>query len=250
MHPILFKIGPLALRSWGLMLLIGFALGYWLAVKRAQKYSVPKEYLLDLALYLLLAGIIGGRLVYVMLNISFYIHNPLQIVAIWNGGLSFYGSLGAGVITTIVFCRRRGISFFQMSDLITPSLALGYAFGRIGCFLNGCCYGIPTNLPWGVRFPSVSPGEPHHPVQLYAFVANMVFLLLLLWFDGKRKKTQGQTFSLYMMLYPFYRILAEILRKGETAQILFDGITQAQLASAILLLVGVYLWLRLGREKK
>jgi Prolipoprotein diacylglyceryltransferase len=87
MHPILFKIGPLAVRSWGAMLLIGFILGYWLAIKRAGKYSIPKSALLDLSLYLLLAGIIGGRFVYVLLNWRYYLHNPFQIIAIWNGGI-------------------------------------------------------------------------------------------------------------------------------------------------------------------
>lgn len=250
MHPILFRIGPLALRSWGLMLLIGFLLGYWLAVKRASRYGVPKSMLLDLALYLLLAGIIGGRLVYVLLNLPFYVSNPIQILAIWNGGLSFYGSLGAGVLTTLLFCRRRGIGFLQIADLITPSLVLGYAFGRIGCFLNGCCYGVPTTLPWGVKFPGVFFGEPVHPVQLYASAANFLFMFLLLWFDKEKKKVTGQTFSLYMMLYALYRILAEILRKGATAQILFDGMTQAQVASIILFFIGVYLWVKLGRKKE
>lgn len=250
MHPILFKIGPLALRSWGFMLLIGFVLGYWLAIKRATKYGIPKVFLLDLALYLLLAGIIGGRLVYVFLNISSYARNPLQIIAIWNGGLSFYGSFGAGVLTTLVFCRRRKISFFKMADLITPSLSLGYACGRIGCFLNGCCYGVPTNLPWGLRFPGLYYETGVHPVQLYAFIANILFMFLLLWFDEKKKRNEGETFTLYMMLYAFYRSLAEILRKGETAQILFDGITQGQVASIVLFFIGVYLWRRLKRERK
>jgi len=247
MHPILFKIGPLAVRSWGAMLLIGFILGYWLAIKRAGKYSIPKSALLDLALYLLLAGIIGGRFVYVLLNWRYYLHNPFQIIAIWNGGLSFYGSLGAGVLTAIAFARRRNINFWHLADLLTPSLALGYAFGRIGCFLNGCCYGVPTNLPIGVRFPFDL--IPRHPVQLYAFAANILFMFVLLWYD-KRKTATGQTFALYMMLYAFYRFYAEILRKGATAEILFDGITQGQVASLVLFLIGVYLWLRLTRAKR
>lgn len=250
MHPILIKIGPLALRSWGLMLLIGFLLGYWLAVKRGEKYGVSRQNLLDLALYLLLAGIIGGRLVYVLLNITYYASNPIQTIAIWNGGLSFYGSFAAGVLTVYIFCRKRGIDFLEMVDLLTPSLALGYAFGRIGCFLNGCCYGVPTKLPWGVRFPGAFLGEPVHPVQLYAFLANIVFMFVLLWFDEKKKRHSGQTFFLYMMLYAFYRFLAEILRKGATADILFDGITQAQMASIILFLVGGYLWWRAERQKE
>ncbi|MGB9607567.1 MAG: prolipoprotein diacylglyceryl transferase [bacterium] len=249
MHPILFKIGPLAIRSWGAMLLVGFLLAYWLALKRAEKYSLPKAYVLDLALYLLLAGVIGGRLVYVLLNGRFYFRNPLQIVAIWNGGLSFYGSLGAGVLTTLIFCMKKNLSFFRVADLLTPSLALGYAFGRIGCFLNGCCYGVPTNLPIGVTFPGVFPPTPRHPVQLYAFAANILFMFILLWFD-KRKKAEGHTFALYTILYAFYRFLAEILRKGATAEIFFDGITQGQMASIILFLIGVYLWLRLGKRKE
>ncbi|MBC7329588.1 prolipoprotein diacylglyceryl transferase [bacterium] len=248
MYPIIFKIGPLAVRSWGTMLLIGFILGYWLAIKRAEKYSISKSAILDLALYLLLAGIIGGRFVYVLLNLRFYFHNPIQIIAIWNGGLSFYGSLGAGVLTAIIFARRRNVNFWQLADLLTPSLTLGYAFGRIGCFLNGCCYGVPTSLPIGVKFPTVFPPEPRHPVQLYAFAANILFMFLLLWYD-KRKSAAGQTFALYMMLYAFYRSLAEILRKGATAEILLDGITQGQMASLVLFIIGVCLWLRLKREK-
>jgi phosphatidylglycerol:prolipoprotein diacylglycerol transferase len=228
------------------MLLIGFILGYWLAIKRAEKYSIPKSALLDLSLYLLLAGIIGGRFVYVLLNLRDYLQEPIRIIAIWEGGLSFYGSLGAGVLTAIAFARRRNINFWHLADLLTPSLALGYAFGRIGCFLNGCCYGALTNLPIGVKFPS--DNLPRHPVQLYAFAANILFMFVLLWYD-KRKTATGQTFALYMMLYAFYRFLAEILRKGATAEILFDGITQGQVASLVLFLIGVYLWLRLTRAK-
>jgi len=232
------------------MLVIGFLLGFWLADRRAGKYGISRVTLFDLALYLLLAGVIGGRIVFILLNIPLYIHNPLQMIAIWNGGLSFYGSLGAGVLTTLLFCKRRGIGFYQMADLLTPSLALGYAFGRIGCFLNGCCYGVPTTLPWGVRFPDVFFGEPVHPVQLYAFAANLLFMFILLWFDREKKKVPGQTFVLYMLLYAFYRFFAEILRRGATAQTILDGITQGQVASVILFLIGAYLWTRLTRKRE
>lgn len=248
MFPILFKIGPLAVRSWGVMLLIGFVLGYWLAVRRGKKYGISSDVLLDLVLYLLLAGVVGGRLLYVLLNLSYYIRYPLEIFAIWNGGLSYFGSLGAGVAVAILFGRKRGIPFFRLADLLAPSLALGYAFGRIGCFLNGCCYGAPTHLPWGVRFPnSPYPYEPLHPVQLYAFAGNILFMFLLLKVDAK-KKFEGQTFVLYVLLYCIYRFLAEILRKGYTAFVLVDGLTQAQVACIVFFLLGIYLWKRLEKR--
>src|SRR5262249_5517470 len=156
----------------------------------------------------LVAGIAGARLLFVLLQWSYFREHPGHIARIWEGGLSFQGGLAAALVAGYIYCRRRGLSFLQMGDILAPGVALGYSIGRIGCFLNGCCYGAPTNLPWACQFrdpPITGPlTPPSHPTQIYASLLNLgIFaLLLMIW---RRQRVAGQVLWSYLLLYAVYR---------------------------------------------
>ena len=175
-------------------------------------------------------AIVLSRLVFVALNWGDSSHRLLDIVGIWReGGLSFHGGLLGGILATLLYGRLHKLSFWVMADLLSPGLALGYALARIGCFLNGCCYGEPTKLPWGVVFPGITT-DPCHPTQLYSSLGSLLILGILLAVRG-RLTARGQLFPFYLMIYSVMRAAIEMLRKGYTATVLFDGVTEGQVAS-------------------
>ena len=184
MHSTLFTIFGLPIRSYGLMMVVGFALGIWRAVRVSKKrYGIEPERVYDLALVLLVGGILGARVVYILLNPA--TESWGSFFAVWQGGLSFHGGLACAMLFGLVYTRIAKLPYWTCGDLVAPSLAIGYAFTRIGCFLNGCCYGRPTDLPWGVRFPyrsyaynsqiNADPArgrtEPHLPLPAAEYAA-------------------------------------------------------------------------------
>jgi phosphatidylglycerol:prolipoprotein diacylglycerol transferase len=241
--PTLFRIGPIAIHSYGTLLMVGFIAGILLARREARRLRLPETLPLDLAIWLLVAGVVGARAMYVALNWSDFAARPTEILYIWReGGLSFHGGLLAGVIAGLVFARRTGTPFLALADMTAPSLALGYGIARFGCLLNGCCYGGPTELPWGIRFPlypdSEIATEPSHPTQIYSALGSFCILGILLWMRP-RAPARGQLFLIYLMLYSLLRSGVEVLRQGHTAQEIIHGtgITQAQGASAAIFII-------------
>jgi len=156
MHPILVHLGKLQIRSYGFMLALSFLLGIWLASKRARRAGVDPQKILDLSVIIILAAVVGSRLLYVMFHLDQY-SNPLDMFALWQGGATFYGGFILAVIASYWWVQKHKIPFLQMADIMAPSIALGLIFTRIGCFLSGCCYGKPTTHSWGVVFPPDSP---------------------------------------------------------------------------------------------
>lgn len=255
MYSILFYIGPIPVRAYGLMLWIGMMIGLYRTVIVGKKQNIPADYVIDIALISVVAGIVGAHLTSTLLDLPYYINHPSIFANQWRDiflpagglkGLSFHGGLIGGLLAGYIYCRIKKISFISMADLCTPAVALAYGITRIGCFLNGCCYGIPTNLPWAVQFPSEAvPGTltpPSHPVQIYAFFISLVIYFILVKVENKRRFV-GQVFFTYILLYGIYRFFIEFLRKGVTAEIAFLGLTQAQVVSLIMILVsGVILF--------
>ena len=183
MHPILFRIGPLAVSSYGVSLALAFLLVVGLirhATTHALRGSVPltETAVMDWAVWAVAGGIIGGRLLYVMLNWELYRIQPSEIVALWHGGLIWYGGLLGGILATAIYFRIHRYAFLRGMDQVTPAIPLGHAIGRIGCFLNGCCYGKPTAAWFGVQFPG-HPG-PVVPTQLIES-ASLIVLFAILW---------------------------------------------------------------------
>src|SRR5687768_546020 len=172
MLPTLFHIGPFTLYSFGLLVILGFLAGTALGGKLARERGLPGDAFLDGAIFILFAGIAGARLLYVALNWKTFSGQLANVGALWQGGMSFHGGVIAAVAAGVLYMRHRKIPLLAMSDAAAPGIALGYTIGRIGCFLNGCCYGTPTDLPWGVVFPHAEVPVACHPTQLYATLLN------------------------------------------------------------------------------
>jgi len=229
------------------MMVVGFMLGIWRAVRVSKKrYDIDPDRVYDIALVCLLGGVIGARVVFILLNPG--TENWRDFLAVWQGGLSFHGGLGLAMLLGYIYTRIAKLSFWKVADLIAPSVAIGYAFTRIGCFLNGCCYGAPTSLPWGVRFHEngiLTP--PSHPTQLYATVANLLIFWLLVKLE-RMHRTPGFVFIGYLGLYSIYRFLIEYLRSGYTASQWAYGLTQAQAVSLAVVVVSAVLMLTVFRR--
>jgi phosphatidylglycerol:prolipoprotein diacylglycerol transferase len=250
---VLFHLGPFTIYSYGTVLALGFILSLFLIVKRAHKIGISKQTIYDLGIWMIIGGLLGARIAYVLFHMDEFWRRPMDIFMIHRGGLVFYGSFIGGALFSWFFLKRRKFSFLKFADFIIPVVALGHGIGRIGCFLNGCCYGKPTECPWGVHFPAGSAPSQHygfshslHPTQLYEAFLLAVLFFVLLWID-KRKKFEGQTFFSYLLMYPLIRFFLEFFR-GEHSLILFNLFTVYQIFSVILFLLGGLLYYRFSRN--
>jgi len=238
MFPTLIKIGPIAIRSYGLMIAIGlFAALQYLLVK-GRKAGIPENNITDIALYLVVSGLVGARVVYVLTNFKFYFLNPADILKIWEGGLVFYGGLIAGVIALVIYVRiNKAIDFWKLGDLLAPAISLAHVFGRIGCLLAGCCYGKPSMLPWAVKYSNPESLAPLnvclHPAQLYESAGNLAVFFALDRFN-KTEHKKGQTVFLYMFLYGVLRFVVEFFRGDDRGERLFF-LSQGQVISLLLI---------------
>ena len=203
-----------------------FMVGIWIARRRAAKSGYDPDIIIDLSVIVILVSIIGARLAYVFVRWDYYQHDILAILRIWDGGLVQYGGMVAGTLAGLWFFRRRGVDMWAGADVVAPSLAMGIAIGRIGCFLNGCCYGKVCEHPWGVVFSESSiagmryPGVHLHPTQLYeSFLGLVVFFVLLA--ADRRKPFEGFLLWLFVLLLSVYRFLIEPLRYHESVSVAF-----------------------------
>lgn len=238
------------LHSYGLLLIVGFLLATWNAMREAKRRGYDPNVILDLALPTLLVCIAACRILYVILNRDQF-SSLAQMFRIWDGGLSFHGALVGAVVVVAYFGWRSRIGFWNLADTIAPSVFLGYAFGRVGCLLNGCCYGAPCDLPWAMVFP-VEGGPigsftlPSHPAQIYS---SLLALGLFAFMQRAKLKPQfnrfaGQLTLLFFALYAIERFVVEIFRRGATARtVLGTGwLTEAQLMSLIGLVFIAAFW--------
>ncbi len=246
------RVAPVYVHSYGVMLLLGLAAGIWWLNRSSRRYGFALGQWIDFALVVLLSGLVGARLLYIILHWVRYTAEPAAMVYLWQGGLAFHGGLGGAIIGAYIFARVRKLEFLFLADLAVAPLALGYAFTRVGCFLNGCCYGSESELPWAVTFPPTTEagvgGIARHPTQLYAVVANLIIFAILVRLQP-RIKTRGNLFLLYVMLYSIYRFIVEFFRRGATANIFppLAPLTEAQTASIIIGVVAL-VWLLLRRR--
>jgi phosphatidylglycerol:prolipoprotein diacylglycerol transferase len=250
-HPILFQIGPLTLRTYGLMLALGFLAGIALAVSRARRRGFDPDMVMDLCFYLIVGGILGARILYVVEYPFYYLANPLSALKIWEGGLVFYGGLLGAVAVLLLFVRHRRLDLPALADVLAPSVILGQAIGRLGCFAAGCCHGLPTERWWGVTFTdplSLAPrGVSLHPAQLYFAAADLVIFALLLVID-RRRRFAGQTMVAYLGLYAVTRFGLEFLRGDDRGVFFGLPLSPAQGISLLMLTAAAILWWRLPRR--
>lgn len=255
MHPILFTIGSYPVHTFGLMLMLGFAAALKCACvvagRRPQTNGAPSPNdVIDATTWIILSGILGARLLYVALDWPIYKGHPWLWLATWEGGLSFHGAIAAGLIALVIFTRRRKIGFLKMVDVLAPAVMIGYAIGRIGCFFNGCCYGAPTNLPWGVRFYDNGHWTvPSHPTQLYSTLMSLVFFAILMRME-RHQAFEGQLFGFYILFASIERFVMEIWRAGYTStDIMAFGLTDAQYLCIGLFVFAIVLLSVLRRRK-
>ena len=254
MRQILFQIGPLKFYSYGLMLGLSFALGIYLALWRARKENVSEEHVFNLSVGIVLSSLIGSKLLHILVNLSQFIEDPLSIIKHFGGGFVFYGGFLAAIIFVIIMNNRYKIGIFRLFDIYIPSVALGLGLTRIGCFLSGCCFGIPTNSPLGVVFPEGSfayrqYGEcvAVHPTQLYSSATGfLLFVILLVFLRWHGKHFHGQLFSLFLLLYPIFRFFVEFIR-GDAGRGMFLGLYTSQIISIFGFILGLFIFFILPR---
>ena len=249
MHPILFHIGPFTVYTYGLWIAIGFFAAMILIMSEAKRQRISPSLVSDLAFWCVIGGIIGARLIYVVYNLSYFLKHPLDILALWKGGLVFFGAILGGLIGGILFLRKCSLSFWQAADLVAPGLALAQGFGRLGCFSAGCCYGKPTHVPWAVVFKdlhSLAPiGIPLHPTQLYHSFACFIMAIILIkvqrrYFTARLLDPTlpyGGVFGLYLLLHGLQRFIIEFFR-GDPRPIIFDGFSVTQFFAIIAIITG------------
>lgn len=259
MRPILFHIGSgphaYGVHSYGVMLMLAFVFGLWRAYAAAKRrhaedpaYPVTPEDVLDVGLWIMVGIVVGARLLFVAFDWSSYRGHPLDAFRVWEGGLSFHGGFFGVLAALGLFCWRRRIPFLALGDIIAPSAMLGYALGRVGCFLNGCCYGGPTNLPWGVRFHDdgvLTP--PSHPTQLYSTALSLLFFGALIWME-RRRPFPGQIAFWYVLFSAIERFVMEIWRADVTSTVVALGLTDVQWLCLAMAAVSITFLLTLRRR--
>jgi len=223
MYPEIFSVGPFTLHSYGLLIALGVLCSLFLMNRQARKFQdLPADKIWDLVFVTVFAGFIGARLFYVIQEWPWYWEHPLEIIQIWKGGLVYYGGMTASFAAFFLYVRWLGLSFLSSADFILPYIALTHAFGRVGCFLNGCCF-----------------GKGNHPVQLYEAFFNLA-LFTFLSRRHRRRRFAGEITSLYLILYPAGRYGIEYFR-GDQPPWLFS-LTLHQVLSLIFILLGIFLY--------
>lgn len=252
MHPVAFQVGSLSIYWYGILTAAGFLAGFWIAGRRAAFEAIRPEAIIDLAPWLLAGTIVGARAWYVVSYWdSEFAGKPLaEVFMIRRSGLVFYGGLLGASLATILYARLKKLPVWKIADLLAPSIALGHAFGRIGCLMTGCCYGHPTQLPWAIHFPSDhwTRGAGVHPTQLYESALNLALFGGLSWFYG-RKKFDGQVFAVYLIAYSILRAFVEMFRGDYPSRYLGGWVTPGQIVSGGILVVGLLLYWKLSRSR-
>jgi phosphatidylglycerol:prolipoprotein diacylglycerol transferase len=250
--PIALQLGPLAIRWYGLMYLVAFLAFYLLGRYRVRQTHYGRSTGLtpadveDLLFYGVMGVVIGGRLGYVLFyKPGYYLQNPLEAFAVWQGGMAFHGGLLGVIAACALFARRHGLSLLQLMDFVAPLVPLGLAAGRLGNFINGELWGRASTLPWAMVFPQSGSAIARHPSQLYQFAGEGLLLFVCLWLYSSRPRAVGRVAGAFLVGYGGLRFLAEFAREPDAfLGVLAAGLTMGQLLSIPMVALGAYLLLR------
>jgi len=234
------------------MMALAFLAGLWTATRRARLANVSGEIIADVTMWLMLGSIVGARIVYVTTywKQEFADQPFREVFMIQHGGLVYYGGLIGATIAGIGYLAWKKLPVWKIADILAPSIALGSVFGRIGCLLNGCCFGRACDLPWAIHFPAdhLTAGTPVHPTEIYDALLNLILYFTLAWLF-RRKKFDGQILALYFIGYAICRSTVELFRGDYPADHIHAGLfTPAQLVSAPIFIAGIVLWLWRSRS--
>lgn len=242
--PVIFSVGPLAVRWYGLMYLVAFVAAYLIAKARLARTSWSEEDLSDLLFWGFLGVIIGGRLGYVLFyQFEYFVSAPLYLIKIWTGGMSFHGGLLGVIMAILLFARKRNVPFLAVGDFVAPLVPIGLGAGRIGNFINGELWGRATDVPWAVIFASTDPDRlPRHPSQLYQFALEGVLLFTLVWVFSRKPKPVGAVAGMFLLGYGAVRFVVEFFRQPDAHLGLNSmGLSQGQLLSLPMIVIGGFI---------
>jgi len=253
MHPILFEVGDWPVYSYGVLLALAYLAGLQLAVMRARRAGLDSARIMDLGIYLIIAALVGAKLMLVVVDFSYFRDHPRELLSLARVGGVFYGGLIFALLAGLFLVRRYKLPVWSAADMYAPGVALGHIIGRLGCLLAGCCYGRPTDLPWGITFTSpvaaasagTPLGIPLHPTQIYDAGAELLILIFLLVFERRGRPYPGRTWWLYMLLYAVARFIVEIFRADDRGIIL--GFSTSQFVSLVMAPIAIVMLLRLKR---
>jgi len=255
LFPILFRLGPLRIYSYGVFVILGFVIGTVVVLYRGkgERVSVSFERLVDLFFYCILSALVGARGLYVLTHLDFYLNKPLAIFNLSEGGLVFYGGLLLAIGVSFIYMKRHRLPIWRIADLVAPSISLGMAFGKVGCFMAGCCYGKETSLPWAVIFRDPNSlarlHTPLHPVQLYESILHLAFTFFLIK-KSKKKAFEGEVFWLFLFLYSAARFLTEMVRGDPRGFFFYPLLSISQGIGLFLAFLSIFMLFYLKRLKR
>jgi phosphatidylglycerol:prolipoprotein diacylglycerol transferase len=239
-YPELFSVGPITIYSYGVLLAASYLLGLWLAMRRAKRWGIDANRVLDLGIYIIIAALIGAKLLLLIVDFDQFSNSAADLMSLARSGGVFYGGLILAVIVAFWYIARHRLPFWTTCDVFAPGIALGHVTGRLGCLAAGCCYGRPTDVPWAITFTNplaaanvgTPLGIPLHPTQVYEAGAELIILVLLLATERRGPTFAGRTFWAYMFLYALSRFVVEIYRGDPRGELL--GFSTSQVISLVL----------------
>ncbi len=246
LNPEIVRFGPLAIRWYGLMYLLGFLATYYLVRYQLKEKNLTElvPHLEDMLFWLVLGLIIGARLGHVLFYFpGYYFRHPWEIPAIWHGGMSFHGGLLGVIIVGLIYTRKYGLDFWFWADLFVIPAPIGLGLGRIGNFINGELYGRPTNVPWAMIFPAGGP-IPRHPSQIYEAFGEGLVLFLILWKVRTKPWPKGYKLALFLVVYGVIRFFIEFFREPDKGvSLAFGWMTRGQVFCLLMIICGTLIFL-------
>ncbi len=241
--PVALSIGTLQIHWYGLMYLLAFITAWWLGRLRADRYGWTKAEVEDVLFYGALGVIIGGRLGYVVFyGLPHTLSHPLNVVKVWQGGMSFHGGLIGVLVAFWLFARRSGKHYFAVSDFIAPMVPIGLFFGRIGNFINGELWGKASSLPWAIVFPAAG-NMPRHPSMLYQAALEGLLLFIILWWYSLKPKPLAAVSGLFLIGYGLLRFIVEFVRVPDEqyGYLALNWLTMGQVLSLPMIIAGIFI---------
>lgn len=246
--PIAFEIFGYSVRWYGVLISLAILLGVFMALKRGEKKNIIGDDLLDVLIVAIPCAIIGARMWYVLFSLDYYLQEPSEIIAVWHGGLGIHGGIIGGIIGGYIVCKRKKMPFLTVLDVVAPAFPLGQAIGRWGNFFNQEAYGRETSLPWAITVNDPVKGLIQvHPTFFYESMWNLLVFGLILFYEKKYKKSEGELIAVYAIAYSIGRFFIEGLR---TDSLYFMGLRTAQLISMGAIIIGVLLLVKLRKKTK
>ena len=255
MNPILINLDFIQIRWYSVLVLSAFIIGYFLVIRRSKKLGYSLTVISDICFYLVIVCILGARLYYCLFNLNYYSKNILDILKIWEGGLAIHGGILAGIIFLIFYTKKKKLNLIELFDIFAPALVLGQSIGRWGNFFNSEAYGSVTTLsnlkslhiPQFIIDGMYINGNYYHPTFLYESLGCLIIFIILIILIKLNKTKQGQIFGIYSILYGILRFFIESLR---TDSLMLFNLKMAQIVSIIMILVGIYLYIRSKNDKQ